>query len=87
MNRLCDEPRRFMAYLYTVPRHHLRVVVHPGRPVPPRPTGHAWPVGGAFPIEGGEILMMEEALIWLRERRSGKLVRAFLETARSVSPV
>lgn len=31
--------------------------------------------------------MMEEALIWLRERRSGKLVRAFLETARSVSPV
>ena len=42
---------------------------------------------GAFPIEGGEILMMEEALIWLRERRSDKLVPAFLETARSVSPV
>ena len=31
--------------------------------------------------------MMEEALIWLRERRSGKLVPAFLETALSVSPV
>lgn len=40
----------------------------------------------AIPIEGGEVLMMEEALICLRERRSGKLVRAFLETARSVNP-
>ena len=37
----------------------------------------------AIPVEGGDLLMMQEALICLRERRSGKLVRAFLETARA----
>ena len=39
----------------------------------------------AIPIEGGDTLMMQEALICLRERRSGKLVRAFLDTARTFS--
>jgi LysR family transcriptional regulator, low CO2-responsive transcriptional regulator len=39
----------------------------------------------AIPIAGGDALMMQEALICLRERRNGKMVRAFLETARSVS--
>ncbi len=39
----------------------------------------------AIPIAGGDALMMQEALICLRERRNGKMVRAFLETARSIS--
>ena len=38
----------------------------------------------ALPLEGGEVLMMEEALICLRERRNGKLVRAFMEMARAM---
>lgn len=36
----------------------------------------------SVPLEGGEVLMMQEALISLRERRGGKLVRAFLDLAR-----
>jgi LysR family transcriptional regulator, low CO2-responsive transcriptional regulator len=39
----------------------------------------------AIPLAGGDALMMQEALICLRERRNGKMVRAFLETARSIS--
>ena len=39
----------------------------------------------AIPMEGGDLMMMQEALICLRERRNGKLVRAFLDTARAVS--
>jgi DNA-binding transcriptional LysR family regulator len=31
-------------------------------------------------------LMMEEALICLRERRGGKMVRAFLDIARQINP-
>ncbi len=34
-----------------------------------------------IPIEGGEAMMMDEALICLRERRSGKLVSAFFDMA------
>ncbi len=37
----------------------------------------------ALPLDHGDGLMMEEALICLRERRNGKLVRAFMETARA----
>lgn len=36
----------------------------------------------AVPLQGGEVLMMQEALICLRERRGGKLVRAFMDLAR-----
>ncbi len=36
----------------------------------------------AVPLTGTPPIMMEEALICLRERRGGKLVRAFMETAR-----
>lgn len=36
----------------------------------------------AVPLQGGEVLMMQEALICLRERRGGKLVRAFMQLAR-----
>jgi LysR family transcriptional regulator, low CO2-responsive transcriptional regulator len=36
-----------------------------------------------IPIECGEAMVMEEALICLRERRSGKLVDAFFEIART----
>ena len=39
----------------------------------------------AIPIIGAEKMMMEEALISLKERRGGKLVRAFLETARGLA--
>lgn len=36
----------------------------------------------ALPLEGAETMLMEEALICLRDRRSGKLVRAFFDIAR-----
>ncbi|MEO8241490.1 MAG: LysR substrate-binding domain-containing protein [bacterium] len=36
----------------------------------------------AVPLSGTRPIMMEEALICLHERRGGKLVRAFMETAR-----
>ncbi len=39
----------------------------------------------AVPIEGAEAMVMEEALISLKERRGGTLVRAFLETARGMA--
>lgn len=39
----------------------------------------------SVPLEGGEVLMMQEALICLRERRNGKLVRAFLQMAREAT--
>ena len=39
----------------------------------------------SVPLDGGEVLMMQEALICLRERRNGKLVRAFLELAKETS--
>ncbi|MEO6300735.1 MAG: LysR substrate-binding domain-containing protein [Paracoccaceae bacterium] len=39
----------------------------------------------AIPIVGAPAMVMEEALICLRERRSGKLVRAFLEMARTLA--
>lgn len=39
----------------------------------------------AIPIEGAQSMIMEEALICLRERKGGKLVRAFLETAQAFS--
>lgn len=35
----------------------------------------------SIPIAGGEGMVMDEALICLRERKSGKLVRAFFEVA------
>jgi len=35
-----------------------------------------------LPIAGGEAMIMEEALICLRERRGGKLVQAFFDCAR-----
>lgn len=38
----------------------------------------------AIPLVGGAPLMMEEALICLKERRSGQMVRAFLDTARGL---
>ena len=38
----------------------------------------------AIPLVGGAPLMMEEALICLKERRSGQMVRAFLDTAREL---
>ena len=38
----------------------------------------------AIPLQGGPALMMEEALICLKERRGGQLVRAFLDTARGL---
>jgi LysR family transcriptional regulator, low CO2-responsive transcriptional regulator len=41
----------------------------------------------AIPIAGSDAMMMDEALICLRERKSGKLIRAFLEMARSLSQV
>lgn len=37
----------------------------------------------AIPIEGAEAIMMQEALICLRVRRGGKLVRAFMDLAKS----
>ncbi len=39
----------------------------------------------AIPIVGAEAMVMEEALICLKERRGGKLVMAFLETARGMA--
>ena len=39
----------------------------------------------AVPLPQSDLLMMEEALICLRERRGGKMVRAFLDMARLVS--
>lgn len=36
----------------------------------------------ALPLQGDDVLMMQEALICLRERRNGKLVRAFMDMAR-----
>lgn len=39
----------------------------------------------SVPLEGGEVLMMQEALICLRERRNGKLVRAFVQMAREAT--
>lgn len=39
-----------------------------------------------IPIECDQAMVMEEALICLRERRSGKLVDAFFEIARTVAP-
>jgi aminoethylphosphonate catabolism LysR family transcriptional regulator len=41
----------------------------------------------AIPLMGGAPLMMEEALICLKERRSGQMVRAFLDTARGLQGV
>lgn len=38
----------------------------------------------AVPLPVSDLLMMEEALICLRERRGGKMVRAFLDMARQV---
>ena len=38
----------------------------------------------AIPLVGGAPLMMEEALICLKERRSGQMVRAFLDTVRGL---
>lgn len=35
-----------------------------------------------IPLDSPQPMVMDEALIWLRERREGKLVRAFFETAR-----
>lgn len=35
-----------------------------------------------IPLDSAQPMVMDEALIWLRERREGKLVRAFFETAR-----
>lgn len=40
----------------------------------------------AIPLEGSQHMVMQEGLICLRERREGKLVRAFLEMARTLSP-
>ncbi len=39
----------------------------------------------SVPLEGGDVLMMQEALICLRERRNGKLVRAFVQMAREAT--
>lgn len=39
----------------------------------------------AIPIVGAEAMVMEEALISLKERRGGTLVRAFFETARGLA--
>lgn len=39
----------------------------------------------AVPLPSSDLLVMEEALICLRERRGGKIVRAFLEMARVYS--
>ncbi len=39
----------------------------------------------AIPIEGSETMIMDEALICLRDRKGGKLVRTFFETARAFS--
>lgn len=39
----------------------------------------------ALPLDHDDLLMMEEALICLRERRNGKLVRAFMDTARAIT--
>jgi len=39
----------------------------------------------AIPIEGAEAMIMDEALICLRERKDGKLVQAFLKLARDQS--
>ncbi len=41
----------------------------------------------SIPVEGGETMVMDEALICLRERRSGKLVEAFFDVARSMAVV
>ena len=41
----------------------------------------------AIPVQGGEAMMMQEALICLRVRRGGKLVAAFLELARGLAKV
>jgi DNA-binding transcriptional LysR family regulator len=41
----------------------------------------------AIPLVGSAPLMMEEALIFLKERRSGQMVRAFLDTARGLQGV
>jgi LysR family transcriptional regulator, low CO2-responsive transcriptional regulator len=40
----------------------------------------------SVPLDGGDILVMQEALICLRERRNGKLVRAFMAMAREDQP-
>ena len=40
--------------------------------------------GEAIPIEG-PVMLMEEALICLKERAGGKLMRAFLEIARKLA--
>ena len=39
-----------------------------------------------IPIEGAETMRMDEALICLRDRRSGKLVQAFFDCARDTAP-
>ena len=39
----------------------------------------------AVPLPVSDLLMMQEALICLRERRSAKMVRAFLEMARQIA--
>ena len=38
----------------------------------------------AIPLEPNPALMMEEALIWLRERRGGQMVRAFVAAAQAL---
>lgn len=38
----------------------------------------------AVPLPDSDALIMEEALICLRERRGGKMVRAFMDTAKSI---
>ncbi len=38
----------------------------------------------AVPVKGADRLMMDEALICLKERRGGKLVRAFIDMARDL---
>lgn len=39
----------------------------------------------AIPVEGAEAMVMDEALVCLRERRGGKLVQAFFDIAREMA--
>lgn len=39
----------------------------------------------AIPVEGAEAMVMDEALVCLRDRRGGKLVQAFFEIARGMT--